>query len=80
MSGVAAHPLDKSWVGRKIDKKFVKEIACLWEKYKISPAGEGGEFESLVVYCPLFSRRLSVCLKNIVGEGNAWRGEFFADD
>jgi uncharacterized protein (TIGR00290 family) len=76
ISGVAAYPLDKKWIGRKIDKKFIKEIKILSEKYKINPAGEGGEFESLVVNCSLFKRKLNVELKNVFGDGNAWRGEF----
>ena len=76
ISGVFAYPLDKGWVGRKIDSTFIKEINVLQEKYKINPAGEGGEFESLVINCPLFSRGLEVKLRKVIGEGNAWVGEF----
>jgi diphthine-ammonia ligase len=76
ISAVAAYPLDKSWVGRKIDKKFIEETAELQKKYGINPAGEGGEFESLVLNCPLFKVKLDVKLKKVVGDGNAWRGEF----
>ena len=76
LSGVFAYPLDKGWVGRKIDSNFIKEIKILSEKYKINPAGEGGEFESLVINCPLFKKKLEVKLLKIVGEGNAWKGEF----
>ena len=79
ISGVAAYPLDKKWIGRKIDKKFIEEIKGLSEKYKINPAGEGGEFESLVLNCNLFKRKLDVELKNIFGESNSWRGEFAID-
>jgi len=76
ISGVAAYPFDKSWIGREIDQKFIDEIKVLSDKYKINPAGEGGEFESLVVNCPLFKKRLDVRLKNVYGEGNSWKGEF----
>jgi len=55
---VAAHGLDESWVGRKIDKKFIKEISELNKKYQLNPAGEGGEFETLVVNCPMFKSKL----------------------
>jgi asparagine synthase (glutamine-hydrolysing) len=72
--GVAAYPLDKRWIGRKLDKNFIEEINVLSEKFKINPAGEGGEFESLVVGCPLFKKKLDVKLKQVVGEGNSWRG------
>ncbi len=76
ISGVAAYPLDKKWIGRKIDEKFIEEVKLLEEKHKINPAGEGGEFESLVVGCPLFSSRLKYKLVDISGEGNSWRGIF----
>jgi len=73
--GVAAHPFDKSWLGREIDAKFIQEIKELNEKYKINPAGEGGEFETFVLDCPLFKKPLKVIYKEISGEGNAWRME-----
>lgn len=74
ISGVAAYPLDNRWIGRKIDKKFIEEMKVLSEKFKINPAGEGGEFESLVVDCPLFKKKLEIKLKKVFGEGNSWRG------
>ncbi len=76
LTSVAAYPLDESWVGRKMDKEFISKVKILQEKYKINPAGEGGEFESLVLNCPLFSKKLNIRLKNVHGEGNSWRGEF----
>ena len=59
ISAVAAHPLDKKWVGRKIDNKFIQEMKILNEKFKVNEAGEGGEFESLVINCPLFKTKLN---------------------
>ncbi len=76
ISSVAAWPLDETFVGRKIDKKFISELKVLAEKYKINPAGEGGEFESLVLDCPLFKKKLGVKLERISGESNAWRSEW----
>jgi len=73
--GVFAYPLDKSWVGRRIDKKFIEEIKKLRAEYKISPAGEGGEFESFVIDCPLFKRRADVEIRNIRGRDNSWVAE-----
>lgn len=78
ISAVAAYPLDKKWIGRRIDEKFIEETKILQEKYGINPAGEGGEFESLVINCPLFTKPLKVKLIDISGEGNAFRGEFAA--
>jgi len=73
--GVFADTLDKSWIGRKINQDFIDEAKKLQEKYGINPAGEGGEFETLVINCPLFRKKLSIKIKNISGEGNSWTAE-----
>ena len=78
ISGVAAYPLDRKWIGRKIDSRFIEEIKKLHEKYKINPAGEGGEFESLIISCPLFRKKLNFKIMDVIGEGNSWRGIFIA--
>ena len=75
ITGVAAYPLDVSWILRKIDNKFVLDVSRLAEKYKLNPAGEGGEFESLVLNCPLFKRKLRVIGFKTSGSGNAFRSE-----
>jgi diphthine-ammonia ligase len=53
--------LDKSWLGRKIDKTFAIE-----NKNKICPMGENGEFHSLVTNGPLFSAPLDVEIESSV--------------
>jgi len=73
--GVFAEGLDKKWLGRKIDRKFIKEIKKLNEKYGISVSGEGGEFESFVLNCPLFKRKLNIVSRVIEGKNNSWRME-----
>ena len=73
ITGVAAYPLDKTWLGREIDEKFIEDIRVLHEKYKIHPAGEGGELESFVLNCPLFKHELKIKDKKISGEENSWR-------
>lgn len=75
ITGVAAFPLDKTWIGREINKEFIEEVKELKEKYKIHPAGEGGEFETFVLDCPLFEKSLEIKDKKISGEGHAWRME-----
>lgn len=76
VAGVFAYPFDQKWLGRKIDDKFIIKIKELAEKYKINPAGEGGEFESFVLNCPLFKKSLKIQDIKISGSGNAWRAEF----
>ncbi|MBT4257819.1 diphthine--ammonia ligase [archaeon] len=75
ITAVAAYPLDKSWLGREINEKYLDDVKVLHEKYKIHVAGEGGEFETFVLDCPLFERPLKVKDKKISGEDNAWRME-----
>jgi len=75
ITGVFAYPLNEKWLGRRIDKKFIEEMRMLSEKYKINPAGEGGEFESFVLNCPLFKKRLKVKGFHDYGDGNSWRRE-----
>jgi asparagine synthase (glutamine-hydrolysing) len=71
--GVAAYPLDQTWLDRVINDKFIEEAKDLKDEYKIHPAGEGGEFETFVVNCPLFSRELKVVKRNTDGKGNSWK-------
>lgn len=71
--GVFAYPLDGTWLGRGIDNKFIEDAIKLKEKYQIHPAGEGGEFETFVTTCPLFSRELKIKPKEIEGKDNSWK-------
>ena len=78
--GVFAYPLDKTWLGRKIDKNFIKDVRELNKKYKIHPAGEGGEFETFVLDCPLFKKSLIVKSFEDFKEGeNSFRREVEID-
>ena len=60
ISSIAAYPLDQNWLGRKIDSKAISELKVLQDKFKIHPAGEGGEFESLVLNAPMFKRKIKI--------------------
>ncbi len=75
ITGVFAYPLNQKWLGKKIDKKFLSEIKILNEKYKINPAGEGGEFETFVLDCPLFKKKLKIKNFKDSGEKNSWKRE-----
>ena len=72
--GVFAFPLDEKWLGREIDNSFITDVKELQQKYKIHPGGEGGEFESFVLNCPLFKKPLKITSKKISSSGaNAWK-------
>lgn len=57
-TSVAAEGLDNSWLNREITGKDIDKLVRLHNKHGINVAGEGGEFESLVVDCPLFRGRI----------------------
>jgi len=73
--GVAAEGFNKTWLGKKIDNNFIKEVMKLNKKYAINVAGEGGEFESFVLNCPIFKKRIRFNKKevNLSGQGKNWR-------
>ena len=75
ITGVSAYPLNASWLGRVIDQKFIDQMKNLKKRYKINPAGEGGEFESFVLECPLFDKPLKVTGADFTGEDHSWRME-----
>ncbi len=60
ISSIAGYPLDEKWLGRKINEESINELKQLQKDYEINPAGEGGEFESLVLDCPLFKKKLEI--------------------
>ena len=60
ISGFFAYPLDRKWLGRKIDTETIAELVALREKHRISPAGEGGEIETTVLDAPFFGKRIEI--------------------
>jgi len=63
--GVFGEGLDGFW-GRKIDTKFMKDIAVVADRYKINPAGEGGELESFVLNAPFFKKKIEIKKSHIL--------------
>ncbi len=60
ITGVACEGLGKEWLGRIIDRDNLKELQKLADRHKFHLAGEGGEFETFVLDCPLFKKALEV--------------------
>jgi len=56
IAGVAAEGFDESWLGRKIDRNTIADL----KKLNIHLAGEGGEYETFVLDCPLFKKKIKV--------------------
>jgi len=57
---VAAQGLDESWLGKELDEAAVRRLLRLNEEYGVDPCGEGGEYETLVLDTPWFSKRIVV--------------------
>ncbi len=69
VTSVSAEGLGRDWLGRTLNAGAVDELLALHERVGLSPCGEGGEFETLVVHAPGFRRRL--VLDEAVSE---WKG------
>ena len=60
ITGISAEGFDKKWLGRELNARALEELKELKKKYGVSICGEGGEFESLVLDCPLFKKRIKL--------------------
>jgi len=60
ISGVFAYPLEKEMLGKQIDNKIINKLSELENKYKINPAGEGGETETTVLDAPFFKKEIKI--------------------
>ncbi len=78
ISGIAAYPLDEKWLGRKLTKSMIKELVTLKQKFGVNPAGEGGEFESLVVNGPNFKKKINIHKHRLEYKNHA--GVFIVED
>jgi len=69
LTGVFAYPLNESWLGKEINREFINELKKINQTYKINIAGEGGEYETFVLNCPLFKKELKIINKRIFSTG-----------
>lgn len=60
LTSIAADGLDKTWLGRKITYDDIDRLTALNKKIGINIAFEGGEAESLVTDCPLFTKKINI--------------------
>ncbi len=57
---VAAEGLGKEFLGAIVNNEIIKKLEDIASKYKINFAGEGGEYETLVLDCPMYKKRIKV--------------------
>ena len=74
VTSVSALGLGKSWLGRELDGSAIEELVALSHRYRFHAGLEGGEGETFVLDCPLFSKRIRVVRGSVVWEGD--RGRF----
>lgn len=60
LTSIAAYGLDRSWLGKVLTYGDIERLSELEKKYQINVAGEGGEFESLVLNQPMFSKKIVI--------------------
>ena len=75
LTGVAAEGLGKEWLGREIGEKEFLQLSNLHKTCYLCTGGEGGEFESLVLDCPLFKQRLRIVKKEAIWDEATESGE-----
>lgn len=68
LSSIAAEGLDKGWLGRKLTDRDINKLLALHKKIGFHVAGEGGEFESLVLDGPMFKKKIAVTDSEVVEE------------
>jgi ABC transporter with metal-binding/Fe-S-binding domain ATP-binding protein len=71
ISGVFAYPLDKSWLGKELDKEMIEKLLLLEKEFGLSISGEGGEIETTVLDAPLFKKRIEILDYAVEAKGNS---------
>ncbi len=69
---LAAEPLPDEWLGRRLDGALLAELEHRSRtQRRLSVAGEGGEFETLVVDAPFFRARIAVDRHRVERRGSS---------
>ena len=74
ITSVSSAGLDKSWLGKEIEKEDIDKLEKLAEKHGFNLSFEGGEAETLVLDCPLFSSPIRIIKSQKIWDG--YRGRF----
>jgi uncharacterized protein (TIGR00290 family) len=74
LTSVTSNGLSETWLGRIISMDDVLELNKLSEKYGFNLNFEGGEAETIVVDCPLYSEPIIINKSKTTWDG--YRGRF----
>jgi diphthine-ammonia ligase len=78
ISAVAAEGLGPEWLGKEIDNETINELSDLHNTCCVCTAGEGGEFETLVLDTPFYKKRIEI--KNAEKEWDGQSGVYRIKD
>ena len=74
ITSVSSDGLDDSWLGKQIGSKELEQLQILSEKFGFNLDFEGGEAETFVINCPLFSSPIEIIKYEKSWDG--YRGRF----
>ena len=74
ITSVTSEGLDDSWLGKEITTDDINKLDGLSKKYGFNLSFEGGEAETLVLNCPLFSSPIRIIKSKKIWDG--YRGRF----
>jgi uncharacterized protein (TIGR00290 family) len=74
MITVSSDGLDEKWLGKSILKSDINILKKLSDKFKFNLNFEGGESETFVINCPLFSNPIKINQGKKIWDG--YRGRF----
>jgi diphthine-ammonia ligase len=57
---IACYKLDEKWLGSTIDENIISKLEKLEEDVGVNPAGEGGEYETLVLDMSTFKQKIRI--------------------
>lgn len=60
IDAIAAEGLGEEFLGAIINDTIIKKLEKIEEIYKINAAGEGGEYETLVLDCPIYKKKIEI--------------------
>ncbi|MFN3527885.1 MAG: diphthine--ammonia ligase [Candidatus Altarchaeaceae archaeon] len=72
--GLYADGFNEKFLGRILDENTLNELKILEKKFKINIGGEGGEYETFVLDCPIFKKEILIKEAEKIWKND--RGEF----
>jgi predicted ATP pyrophosphatase (TIGR00289 family) len=69
--GAFAHGFTQDWLGREVDENAIRDLIELNRRFEVSIVGEGGEYETLVLDAPFFSRRIKLIETERIWQGSS---------